>query len=429
MDDDRFDAIIVGAGIAGSIAAHVMARAGLNVLIIERGNTAGSKNMTGGRLYAHSLEKIMPGFAKHAPVERKITREKLSFLTADSAVTLDYQAKREGNPVQESYSILRSKFDPWLIAQAEAAGAQFISGIRVDELISENNHVIGVKAGDDILMANVVILAEGINALLSQSIGLGLESSPKNLAIGIKEIISLPQQHIEDRFNVNHNDGTAWLFAGSPSDGLSGGGFVYTNKDSISLGVVCHLQDIGKSGKSLPQMLDDFKNHPAIAPLIQGGKQLEYSAHMVSEQGINAISKLSGNGVLVIGDAAGLGLNLGFTVRGMDMAITSADAAAQAVIMAKKHNNFSEQGLSLYLSLLKESHLMDDMTLYKNLPAFLHNSRLFNEYPDMAANIMRDIFTIDGTSAKSLLKKLLNQIKRVGIINLLKDLIKGARAL
>ena len=71
MSDDKFDAIVVGAGVAGSVAALVMARAGLDVLVIERGDSAGCKNMTGGRLYAHTLEAIIPGFAASAPVERE----------------------------------------------------------------------------------------------------------------------------------------------------------------------------------------------------------------------------------------------------------------------------------------------------------------------------------------------------------------------
>lgn len=79
MSDDKFDAIVVGAGVAGTVAAYVMAKAGLDVLVIERGNSAGSKNMTGGRLYAHSIESIMPGFATSAPIERVVTRENLLF--------------------------------------------------------------------------------------------------------------------------------------------------------------------------------------------------------------------------------------------------------------------------------------------------------------------------------------------------------------
>lgn len=143
MSDDKFDAIVVGAGVAGTVAAYVMAKAGLDVLVIERGNSAGSKNMTGGRLYAHSIESIMPGFATSAPIERVVTREKISFLTEESAVTLDFH-RAPPTPLLTSYTVLRNKLDPWLMAQAEQAGAQFIPGVRVDALVREGNRVTGV---------------------------------------------------------------------------------------------------------------------------------------------------------------------------------------------------------------------------------------------------------------------------------------------
>lgn len=126
MSDDKFDAIVVGAGVAGSVAALVMARAGLDVLVIERGDSAGCKNMTGGRLYAHTLEAIIPSFAASAPVERKVTREKISFLTEESAVTLDFHREQPDVPQHASYTVLRNRLDPWLMEQAEQAGAQFI---------------------------------------------------------------------------------------------------------------------------------------------------------------------------------------------------------------------------------------------------------------------------------------------------------------
>lgn len=172
MSDDKFDAIVVGAGVAGSVAALVMARAGLDVLVIERGDSAGCKNMTGGRLYAHTLEAIIPGFAVSAPVERKVTREKISFLTEESAVTLDFHREQPDVPQHASYTVLRNRLDPWLMEQAEQAGAQFIPGVRVDALVREGNKVTGVQAGDDILEANVVILADGVNSMLGRSLGM-----------------------------------------------------------------------------------------------------------------------------------------------------------------------------------------------------------------------------------------------------------------
>ncbi|VFS48420.1 Electron transfer flavoprotein-ubiquinone oxidoreductase [Budvicia aquatica] len=325
--------------------------------------------------------------------------------------------------------MLRSKFDPWLMEKAEEAGVQFIAGIRVDELVIENGQVAGVKAGDDILEANLVILADGVNSLLGKSLGMVPDLSPHNVAVGVKELIELPRQQLEDRFNLIGGEGTAWLFAGSPSNGLLGGGFLYTNQDTVSLGVVCGLADIERSDKSVPQMLEDFKQHPAIQPLIEGGKLIEYSAHMVPEGGYDMLPKLSGNGVMVVGDAAGLCLNLGFTVRGMDLAIASGEAAAKAAIVAKQHNDFSAKALALYQELLQENFVLKDMKLYKKLPAFLENPRMFNDYPRMAADMMSDLFVVDGTPAKPMLGKLLRHGKQVGLINLLKDGIKGVRAL
>lgn len=258
MSDEKFDAIVVGAGVAGTVAGYVMAQAGLDVLIIERGNSAGSKNMTGGRLYAHSLERIMPGFAQETQLERKVTREKISFLTEESAVTLDFHREKADAPTQDSYTVLRNRLDPWLMEKAEQAGVQFIPGVRVDALIREGNKVTGVQAGDDILEANIVILADGVNSMLGRSLGMVPPSSAHHYAVGVKELIGLPPAVIADRFNLSGNEGAAWLFAGSPSDGLMGGGFLYTNQDSISLGLVCGLGDIAHATKSIPQMLEDF---------------------------------------------------------------------------------------------------------------------------------------------------------------------------
>lgn len=430
MSDEKFDAIIVGAGVAGCVAAYVMARGGLDVLVIERGDTAGSKNMTGGRLYAHSLEKIIPDFAESAPVERKITKEKISFLTAKSAVTLDFHSQSASEqPGNASWSVLRHGFDSWLMEQAEAVGAQFITGVRVDALIQENGRVTGVQAGEDVLEANVVVLADGVNSLLGRSIGLVHKSQPHHYAVGVKELIALPPQTIRDRFGVTGDEGAAWLFAGAPSDGLMGGGFIYTNRESVSLGLVCGLGGIENAKKTVPQMLEDFKQHPAVRPLIEGGSLLEYSAHLVPEGGIDMLPKLVGDGVLIVGDAAGMCLNLGFTVRGMDLAIAAANAAAETIIAAKEANNFSLAQLEKYQLKLDQSCVMQDMRHYRKLPALMENPRIFQQYPQLAANIMTDLFTVDGAKPTPLWSTLLKHSKRIGLINIMKDCISGGRAL
>lgn len=206
----------------------------------------------------------MPGFAEEAPIERKITRERVYMMTEDSAAGLDFYSGRLGVQGQDSYSVLRAPFDQWLGEKAESAGANIVSGICVENLIVNDGQVGGVVAGEDEITARVVILADGINSLLAQKIGMREEFKPHQMAVGVKELWELPASVIEDRFGCSDNEGTACMFAGSPSDGRIGGGFLYTNKESISLGVVATLSDLGE--KTVPQMMEDFHNHPAVAP-------------------------------------------------------------------------------------------------------------------------------------------------------------------
>jgi electron transfer flavoprotein-quinone oxidoreductase len=386
--------------------------------------------MTGGRFYAHSLAKVMPDFIDEAPFERRVTREKVSFVTGDSAVTLDYQTGQPGNPAQSSYTVLRATFDQWLMSRAEEAGAQLIPGIRVDELLTRDGKVVGVRAGDEELEAKVVILADGVNSILGEKLGLVKPIEPRSVAVGAKELIELPQDVLEARFNLQGDEGLAWLFAGAPSAGQMGGGFLYTNKNTISLGVVCGLEGIEAAEKSVPQMLEDFKAHPVIKPLIADGKLIEYSGHVVPEGGLSMLPKLAADGVMIVGDAAGLCLNLGYTIRGMDLAVASAEAAARTVLEAREKNDFSEAGLAGYRQRLESSFVFNDMNLYKRMPELMeHSPRLFKEYPELMANIMQDLFIVNGKPQRPLFKMLLSRCKEIGFMNLMKDGFKGVRAL
>lgn len=429
MSEDKFDVIIVGGGLSGSIAAYVLAKAGLEVVVIERGNSSGSKNMTGGRLYSHSLEKIIPNFADKAPVERRVTKERISMLTSDSAVTLDYSSERLGAVGKNSYVVLRGKFDRWLAEEAESLGAMYIYGIRVDDLIVKEGKVCGVVAGDEEMEADVVILADGVNSLLAQKLGMKKELAPHEVAVGAKEVIELDEKTIRDRFNVSGDEGLAWLFAGAASAGNIGGGFLYTNKDSVSLGIVTTLGDIDHSNKTVPEMVEDFKNHPVIQPLIAGGKLIEYSGHLVPEGGYQTIPTLYKDGVIVVGDAANLVINIGYMVRGMDLAIESGKLAAETIIKAKEKNDFSANELSSYQKVLEDSFVMKDMKQYSKFPQFMENHRIFNEYPEMLNNILADLFIVDGNEPRSMLSKVMNPAKKIGLMTILKDGFKGVRSL
>jgi electron transfer flavoprotein-quinone oxidoreductase len=430
MSEEKMDAIIVGGGIAGTVAGYLLAKEGLEVLLIERGNYCGSKNMTGGRVYSSCLERIFPDFAKEAPVERKVTHEKISLMTEESNFTIDYTSPKLAVPGSDSYTVLRGVFDQWLAEKAEEAGVGMITGIRVDDLIVREGRVCGVIAGEDELEADVTILADGVNSLLAQKLGLRGEIEPHQVAVGAKEVIELPSQVIEDRFHCTGDEGAAWLFAGYPTGGRFGGGFLYTNKESVSIGIVSTLSDLVKGEKSLPQMLEDFKHHPAVEPLLKGGSLTEYSGHLVPEGGFNMIPKIIGNGVLVVGDAAGFCVNLGYVVRGMDLAVASAECAAKAVLEAKMAENYSEEFLKCYQDYLDDSFVMQDMKLYKKFPHFLEGTpRIFSKYPQMIEDIMQDMFVINGQPAKPLVKKIMKDLKKVGIMAIAKDAMKGVKAL
>lgn len=312
--------------------------------------------------------------------------------------------------------------------QAEEAGAQLITGIRVDNLVQRDGKVVGVEADGDVIEAKTVILADGVNSILAEKLGMAKRVKPTDVAVGVKELIELPKSVIEDRFQLQGNQGAACLFAGSPTDGLMGGGFLYTNENTLSLGLVCGLHHLHDAKKSVPQMLEDFKQHPAVAPLIAGGKLVEYSAHVVPEAGINMLPELVGDGVLIAGDAAGMCMNLGFTIRGMDLAIAAGEAAAKTVLSAMKSDDFSKQKLAEYRQHL-ESGPLRDMRMYQKLPAFLDNSRMFSGYPELAVGVARDLFTIDGSAPELMRKKILRHGKKVGFINLIKDGMKGVTVL
>jgi electron transfer flavoprotein-quinone oxidoreductase len=425
-----YEVIVVGAGLAGSTAAFCLAKEGFRVLLLERGDTAGAKNITGGRLYAHSLEKIMPGFAQRAPVERRVTRETISLMTSSSSVNVDFQhSEAEVDPEAVSYTVLRSEFDAWLAGEAEQAGCDFVSPVRVDRLHKEHGRTAGVVAGDDTMTADVVILADGINSLLAQQEGLKKELSPHSVAVGCKEIIELSESAINNRFNLRSGEGAARLFAGAPSEGLVGGGFLYTNRTTLSLGLVVTIDALGRAQTRLPDMLENFKQHPAVAPLIEGGRLLEYSAHLVPEGGLKTLPELTADNLLLVGDAANLCLNLGFTIRGMDYAIASGELAAQALIEARRNGaDYSKRGLAGYRRRLEESVVLKDMHTYRHAPGFIERPGFYQTYPPLMEKIFLDLFRVTGEPAVLARKKVWPRIREAGIAGILADVMKGAKA-
>lgn len=180
-------------------------------------------------------------------MQRKVTHERISLMSPDSNFTIDYSARELEQAGKESYTVLRGPFDQWLAEKAEDAGAEYICGIAVEDLMIENGKVCGVIAGEDEITADVVILADGVNSLLTSKAGLSKKAPAiHQVAVGAKETIELPADVIESRFLCNPGEGTSWLFAGDCSNGIIGGAFVYANEESVSVGIVATMSEVLK---------------------------------------------------------------------------------------------------------------------------------------------------------------------------------------
>lgn len=395
MEVEKFDAIIVGAGLAGLAAAYTLAQEGLEVLVLERGDYAGAKNVTGGRLYLNPIRDMFPDLWKKAPLERFIAREEVAIVAKERSLTMSYCGEELRQEPYQSYSILRAKFDRWLAKQAERKGAMLVTKSRVDDVIIDNGQVVGVIAGGEELHADVVIACDGVMSLVAEKAGLRKPGNPRDFAVGFKEVIELDPTVIEDRFGLNGNEGAARLYMGEVTKGKFGGGFLYTNKESLSLGIVVGIKDLMEGEQvQAPSLLDDFKQRPEVASLIRGGQTVEYSAHVIPEGGLKALTKLYGNGILVAGDAAGLSMNIGVTVRGMEYAMASGYLAAQAVLKARETGQFNASQLAVYELLLKDSFVMKDFQNFKDAPAALDNPRFFTVYPEMITTMMSELYAV-----------------------------------
>lgn len=426
---EKFDVIIVGAGPAGSTAGFLLAQAGMNVLMVERGQTPGSKNVSGGLIYSKLAAEVFPEFWSSAPVERAITTHQLAMLSETSSVALDFRSQEGARPPYNAFSVLRARFDPWLAKQAEDAGATLITGVTVDSLLVEGGRVIGIQAGPDRLEADVVVVAEGTRSLLLKQEGLREDFHPHDVSLGIKEVIALPEKTIEERFLCTPETGMAYTFVGHTC-GIEGGGFLYTNRTSLSLGIVVKIDSLYKSKLQPHQVLDTFKTHPLIARLIDGGEMIEYSAQTVHRGGYQLMSRLYGDGYVVTGSAARLLMNNILTLRGMDFAMISAQAAVGAILTARERNDYSAASLAGYETNLKQTSIYKDWQTFKATYPLLENKRLFEVYPELACKVMEDLFAPTTEPSPKVLASLRERMQgKVSMLDLVKDIYQISRGI
>jgi len=426
----KFDAIIIGAGPAGCACGLTLAKSGLDTLIVERGKFAGAKNMWGGAFYGPSLYEFFPDFWKEAPVERYIVRHKYSLLTEDAALSFDFTTKKYRKPPYNGFSVLRARFDRWFAAKVEQAGAVVATGLEAEDLLWEGSAVAGIKAGGDELPAHAVVACDGVNSILAEKAGLRGKISPRDIKQGVKEVIQLPRPLIEQRFNLRGEEGIAWEFIGTFSRGVPGGAFIYTNKESLSIGIVVQLSTLTEKRVSANDLLEDFKHHPEVENLLADGQLVEYSAHLVPVGGKAMMPSLYADGMLVAGDAAGLTLTTGLVLEGANFAIASGKAAAETVIRAKKTGDFSKRSLAHYPELLEKSYILEDLKTFENAPLLLENPRFYSHYPEMACELAEKIFTNDGKQRKKIWKMFREtQKSKISLWQMLRDLFRIKRSI
>lgn len=421
--ENKVDVIVVGAGPSGVSAAVVLARAGKKVILIERGNFAGSKNMFGGAIYAKPVSEIFPEFWKNAPIERINTEHKYALLTEKESTILSYKSSKHTCLEDfNSCTVIRAKWDRWCVEQAKKEGVYFIPQTLVKEVLIKENKVVGIRTELEDFFSDITILADGVNSMLAKQIGLRKEIKDKDVALSVKEVIKLPKEKIEERFNLNEDTGAVYEIFGAPMSSMLGLGFVYTNKESVIVGLGVGLDELKKHKQKPYELLNSLKAHPSIAPLIKDGELLEYSAHLIPEGGYKSIPKLCSNGVMIVGDAAMLVNNMHW--EGTNLAMISGKLAAETAIEALNKNDFSENTLNLYKKKLENSFIIKDLKSYKDVMKIAHSraDSFFGYYPEKINGFFEAFTSVDSIPKRD---KFRGQIKNFltgrTLIELFKD--------
>ena len=430
----KFDVIVIGAGPAGSAAALTAARNGAKVAMLERGLYPGAKNFSGAGLYdTEMIERVFPDFHWEAPIERYVSRKMLGFITPDQLFSITYQDDKKARAPYTGYTILRPQLDRYLAGKAVQAGVTLLTETVVTDVITENGNVTGVICnGDEKLLADVVIACDGVNSFVGKKLGMVKPFTSSQMSLGVKEVIRLPRQVIEDRFLLKGNEGVAFELVGSASKDVNGGGFIYTNRDTISIGLVAQVEDLKNKGYKPYDMLEEFKQHPAIEPMIRGGVVQEYGGHLIPEGGYNHLAELSRGGVMLCGDAAGFVLVTGYLLLGINFAIESGALAGEVAAKAVAAGDTSAAAMKAYDKALANCGMLETFKNFRKAPEnAVNNTNLQNVYPEVLCTLMHNLYDVGNKPIPNVLKVVTKTVKEenLKVGGLVKDITKIGGAL
>ncbi len=419
------DIIVVGAGPAGAAAALVAARAAKRVILIERGPFPGAKNMYGGVVYGRILDQLIPRWWEEAPIQRWVVRRGTMLATETQSVTIDVRTTSWGEAPYNGATALRPEFDSWFAQHAVDAGATLITSTTVTSLIIEGGQIVGVRTDrpDGDLRADVVIACDGVNSFLAKEAGMHHHTEAEHYTLGVKEVHRLGVEEINKRFNVSSHEGVDYEIVGC-TGGVPGGGFVYTNSDTVSIGVVLQLPGLGASKRRPEDFIAALKAHPSIAPLIEGGEMIEYSAHLIPEGGFDAMPEHVTNGMLVAGDAGGMCLAAGIWLEGVNYAIGSGMIAGQVAAEAIDRGDCSAAGLRPYDERLAASWVLADHKKLRRMPDLIMSNDFQVRYPQLLCSLAEEVFTVRNPQHKPRFGRLSRRLAKdngVTVRNLVRD--------
>lgn len=368
-DHEHYEAVVVGAGPGGAAAAAALARQGVETLVLERGIEAGSKNVSGGLIYAeesapYTIDGLFPDF-REAASERPVDEYYMHNVAGDRVKTFDLERVHHRD-TDWCDAVLRRRMDSWLAERVHEltreTGGGLLTEVRVNGLLRENGEIVGVTCDEiDPIRADLIVAADGVNSELARDAGLMDWDDPGDWFQGVKAVVDMEPDVIDERFGVEPDGGAAHLFSGDLFDGVRGGGFLYTNEDSLSIGTVFHLDSLTAERAEPHELLDGLLTHPLLDRWFRGEyEEREYSAKLVPDSKKVAHPSPHRGRLLLVGDAAGQMQAQGPIIKGMNHAVTAGGLAAEAFVEARTRGDASKAG-ELYERKLRDEGVMEKL--------------------------------------------------------------------